>query len=62
MDESKYDNRLIDKGFIPDDYTDYLKSLKCCVCGSIKSCKCTIEDFEASTNNSLNSDQLKLAG
>ena len=56
MDESNYDKRLIDKGFIPDDYTDYLKSLKCCVCGSIKSCKCTIEDFKARPNNSLNSD------
>lgn len=45
MNEYKYDKRLISKGWIPDDYDKYLKSLKCCCCGSIKPCKCTIDDF-----------------
>jgi hypothetical protein len=54
MDEYKYDRRLIAKGFIPDDYSNYLKSLRCCLCGSIKPCKCTIEDLKASSNKSLN--------
>ncbi len=54
MNESKYDKRLISKGLIPPDYDDYLKSLECCVCGSIKPCKCTIEDFKAAHNKPLN--------
>ncbi len=53
--ESKYDKRLISKGLIPSDYDDYLKSLKCCVCESIEPCKCTIEDFETSHDEPLNS-------
>jgi hypothetical protein len=55
MNESKYDKRLISKGLIPPGYDDYLKSLKCCVCGSIEPCECTIEDFEASHDKPLNS-------
>lgn len=47
MDEFKYDKRLIAIGQIPIDYEDYLKSLKCCVCGSIEPCKCTIKDLKA---------------
>ena len=50
MDEYKYDKRLIDKGFIPKDYDDYSKSLRCCVCGSIKPCECTIDDLKMSHN------------
>lgn len=54
MNESKHDKRLISKGLIPPDYDDYLKSLECCLCGSIEPCKCTIEDFKAVHNKPLN--------
>jgi len=47
FNEAKYDKRLIEIGQIPSDYGDYLKSLKCCVCGSREPCICTKEDFES---------------
>jgi len=47
FNEAKYDRRLIEIGQIPPDYEDYLKSLKCCVCGSREPCICTKEDFKS---------------
>jgi hypothetical protein len=42
LDEAKYDKRIVNLNNPPPGYDEYIKSLHCCLCGSVDSCNCTV--------------------
>ena len=43
--EAKYDKRSLTMDTTSKEYRRHIASLKCCACGSVKRCKCTVKDY-----------------
>ena len=46
LDEVKYDKRVVNLHNPPTGYDDYIKSLRCCLCGSTDKCDCVVVKFQ----------------